>query len=104
MNMAGIERKLTRLGMTRFQKKVLMALCKVPKGETITYKELAKRAGYPDAYRAVGSVMRINPMAPTIPCHRVIKSNGSIGNYSGKGGVRAKRRLLEDENIALRHK
>ncbi len=88
--------ELDALNLTTFQKKVLLALCTVKKGETITYKELARRAGYPNAYRAVGSVMRSNPMAPIIPCHRVIRSDNKLGGYSN-GGTRRKREMLEAE-------
>lgn len=91
-------RKLRERGLTRFQTKVLLATYRIPKGQTVTYKELAKRAGYPKAYRAVGSVMRINPLAPTIPCHRVIKSDGSLGNYSAEGGTRKKMLMLKREH------
>jgi O-6-methylguanine DNA methyltransferase len=55
-------------------------------------------AGYPGAARAVGSVMKINPLAPMIPCHRVVRSDGSIGNYSAKGGAKKKLELLRKEH------
>lgn len=97
MNRAQIIQELRKRRVTKFQMKVLLATYAVPKGKTITYKELAKRAGYPNAYRAVGSVMKMNPLAPTIPCHRVIKSDGSLGNYSN-GGTRKKAHMLRAEN------
>ncbi len=93
-----IRKRLESRGLTQFQIKVLLETYKVPKGQTVTYKELAKRAGSPNAYRAVGSVMRINPLAPMIPCHRVIKSSGALGNYSAKGGTELKRRMLKREH------
>ncbi len=96
-----IKKELKSKGLTKFQVKVLSMLCTVNKGKTITYKELAAQAGYPNAYRAVGSVMRINPLAPEIPCHRVIKSDGSPGNYSG-GGTKIKLELLVAEGAALK--
>lgn len=83
---------------TEFQKKVWKELAKVPAGEVITYKELAKRAGKPKAARAVGSAMRKNPFPILVPCHRVLPSNGtrkSPGNYAG--GVQKKLWLLEFE-------
>jgi methylated-DNA-[protein]-cysteine S-methyltransferase len=83
--------------LTEFQTRVLLACARIPKGSTRTYKQLARMAGYPNAYRAVGSVMRINPMAPTIPCHRVVKSDGTLGNYSAKGGTRRKEAMLKAE-------
>ncbi len=83
-------------GMTDFQIKVLLATMRIPRGEVVTYKELAKMIGYPKAYRAVGTVLKNNPLAPQIPCHRVIRSDGSLGNYSS-GGTRQKRRMLKAE-------
>lgn len=92
-----IIRELKRQGVTNFQMRVLLATYSIPKGKTITYKQLASKAGYPKAYRAVGSVMKMNPLAPTIPCHRVIKSDGSLGNYSA-GGTRRKMQMLKSEH------
>lgn len=83
-------------GLTEFQTDVLMATQRIPEGETRSYKEVAAMAGYPNAYRAVGTTMKINPFAPIIPCHRVIKSDGSIGNYSN-GGPRSKAMMLKKE-------
>ncbi|MBN2504293.1 MAG: methylated-DNA--[protein]-cysteine S-methyltransferase [Bacilli bacterium] len=80
---------------TEFFKSVLKTLAKVPYGETISYKELALRSGYPRASRAVGSVMRKNPLPIVIPCHRVILANGDIGSFTG--GVRLKKLLLDHE-------
>ncbi len=88
---------LKKKGFTDFQIKVLLATMRIPKGETVTYKELAKMIGYPKAYRAVGTALSINPLAPQIPCHRVIKSDGSLGNYSAPGGTRLKRKMLMAE-------
>ena len=89
--------KLEEHHMTEFRRRVLVAALSIPKGETRTYKQVAAMAGSPNAYRAVGTALRNNPLAPAIPCHRVVKSDGSIGNYSGKGGRVAKLRLLESE-------
>ena len=69
---------------------------KVPKGKVISYKELA-RAVKSRAYRAVGSAMRKNPFAPKVPCHRVVNSNGTVGNYSAPGGVKKKMGMLRKE-------
>lgn len=87
--------KLDLSGCTLFQLKVYAALRKVPAGKTITYGELAKRAGYPGAARAVGTAMKTNRLPIVIPCHRVIKANGSLGLYSQ--GVRWKKELLAYE-------
>lgn len=84
-------------GLTDFQIKVLLATMRIPKGEVVTYKELAKMIGYPKAYRAVGTALSLNPLAPQIPCHRVIKSDGSLGNYSAPGGTKRKRQMLRAE-------
>ncbi|EQD44707.1 methylated-DNA--protein-cysteine methyltransferase [mine drainage metagenome] len=89
--------RMDAMGMTEFQKRVLLAVRSIKRGSTATYKQVAKAAGYPKAYRAVGTVLRGNPFPPFVPCHRVIRSDGSIGNYSGKGGIRAKRKLLISE-------
>lgn len=97
MERSATTKRLETSGLTDFQKKVLMATFKIPKGETRTYKQIAQAAGYPKAYRAVGSVMKMNPFAPEIPCHRVIKSSGELGNYSGKGGKKGKERILVRE-------
>jgi methylated-DNA-[protein]-cysteine S-methyltransferase len=98
MNRNGVVRELKKQGVTNFQMKVLLATYSIPKGKTLTYKQLAKKAGYPKAYRAVGSVMKMNPLAPIVPCHRVVKSDGSLGNYSAKGGTRRKMQMLKSEH------
>lgn len=91
-------RKLEGYTLTPFQRKVLLATFTIPEGETRTYKQIADMAGYPGAARAVGSVMRMNPLAPVIPCHRVIRSDGRIGNYSAPGGRKKKIALLKKEH------
>lgn len=86
---------LERAGSTPFQAGVLAALAAVPHGETITYAGLAAAAGYPRAYRAVGNLMAANSYPVIIPCHRVVRGDGSLGNYSAGDGW--KHRLLELE-------
>ncbi|MEK7628013.1 MAG: MGMT family protein [Patescibacteria group bacterium] len=86
---------------TLFQKKVWHELCKIKKGQVITYAELARRIGKPKAIRAVGNAVGKNPLAPEVPCHRVIRTDGSLGGYSGKGGVKTKLALLKKEGAAL---
>ena len=82
---------------TAFQIKVWKEIAKIPYGETITYKQLAETIGHPKSYRAVANACGKNPYAPYVPCHRVIRSDGNLGGYSAKGGVRKKRRMLEEE-------
>ena len=85
--------------MTHFGKKVLMACSKVGYGETLSYGELALRAGSPKASRAVGTVMSKNPLPIVIPCHRVISASGKIGGYTG--GLHKKRLLMTIEGITV---
>jgi len=73
---------------------VWRACQRIPYGRTLTYKELAARAGRPTAVRAVGGAMRRNPFPIVVPCHRVVRSDGTLGGYAGPGGVFLKRRLL----------
>lgn len=86
---------------TKFQLKVWNYLKKIPKGEVRTYLEVSKAIGKPKAFRAVANAIGKNPCAPKIPCHRVIKSDGSIGGYSGKGGIKKKYRLLRSEKVFI---
>ena len=90
-----------RLVGTKFQVKVWAYLKKIPRGNIKTYSQVAKAIGKPFATRAVANVIGKNPYAPKIPCHRVIRSDGSLGGYSGKGGVKTKRFLLKKEGIRL---
>ena len=92
-----LKAEIEKLGMTDFQKAVLLEVKSIRIGSTATYKQIAERIGHPRAYRAVGTVLRKNPFAPYVPCHRVIKSDGSLGRYSAKGGKRAKLSLLKSE-------
>ena len=86
---------------TKFQIIVWKYLKTIPKGQTRTYKEVAKAIKRPLSYRAVANAIAKNPYSPLIPCHRVIKSDGSVGGYSGKGGVETKVKLLKSEGILL---
>ncbi len=90
-----------KLKGTSFQKKVWQALVKIPKGKTVTYKELAKKIGKSRAVRAVANAVGANPCAPLIPCHRVVRSDGKLGGYSGKGGTKTKQALLTKEGVVL---
>lgn len=80
---------------TAFQQRVWRELTRIPRGETITYAELAKRVGSPGAVRAVGSACGANPAALIVPCHRVLRSDGALGGY--RWGLERKARLLERE-------
>ena len=86
---------------TEFQVKVWAYLRKIPRGSVKTYSQVAKGIRKPLALRAVANAIGKNPYAPKIPCHRVIRSDGSLGGYSGKGGVKTKRFLLKREGIRL---
>ena len=86
-----------KLKGTNFQIKVWKEIAKIPKGKTKSYKEIAIAIGRPKSSRAVANACGKNPYPLEIPCHRVIKSNGEIGGYSGKGGVKVKRILLSKE-------
>jgi O-6-methylguanine DNA methyltransferase len=81
-----------------FSHKVLNIVSKIPKGETRTYKQVAELAGSPKAFRAVGTILSEN-YDPKIPCHRVIKSDGSLGQYNR--GTNAKRQKLISEGVIL---
>ena len=84
---------------TKFEKKVWNYLITIKKGSIKTYKQVAIAINRPKSARAVANAVGKNPLAPKIPCHRVIKSDGSIGGYSGKGGVKTKKKLLKKEGI-----
>ena len=86
---------------TKFQQKVWTYLRKIPRGSVITYSQVAKGIGKPLAVRAVANAIGKNPYVPKIPCHRVIRSDGSLGGYSGKGGLKTKRFLLKKEGVRL---
>ena len=86
---------------TKFQLKVWKYLKKIPRGQVRTYSEVAKAINKPKSVRAVANAVGKNPYAPKIPCHRVIRSDGSLGGYSGKGGINTKRKLLKSEGILL---
>ncbi|PJC37252.1 6-O-methylguanine DNA methyltransferase [Candidatus Peregrinibacteria bacterium CG_4_9_14_0_2_um_filter_53_11] len=92
------------LSGTEFQKAVWRELSRIPKGTTITYAELAARIGRPKSVRAVANAVGANPLPVTVPCHRVIRTDGTLGGYSGPGGVTEKRRLLKAEGVDIRPK
>ena len=77
-----------------FKNRVFKVVHQIPKGQVLTYKEVAKRAGSPKAYRAVGNILNKN-YNPDIPCHRVVRSDGKLGGYNRGAGN--KRKILERE-------
>ena len=81
--------------MKTFADKVLDVVRKIPKGKSMTYKQVAAKAGNPKAARAVGAIMRTN-YDESIPCHRVVRSDGSFGDYN-RGGTQRKREMLKRE-------
>ncbi len=91
-----IRKKVLESGeITEFQRKVYLELLNIPEGETISYGELAKRIGCRSA-QAVGQALHRNPFAPDVPCHRVIKSDGTLGGYAF--GADRKAELLRAES------
>lgn len=87
--------------MTDFQRRVLLAALKIPRGQYRTYHEIAQAIGKPKASRAVGQALGHNPVPIVIPCHRVLGSDGSLHGYSGGGGLKTKAWLLELEGVRL---
>ncbi|WP_151640673.1 methylated-DNA--[protein]-cysteine S-methyltransferase [Corynebacterium sp. 11A] len=84
---------------TAFRHHLYAALSTVAYGETLSYGQLAARAGHPRAVRATGTALRLNPVPVFLPCHRILRSDGSIGGYAG--GVELKRRLLRLEGVDI---
>ena len=86
---------------TKFQLQVWNHLKKIPKGSVKTYKQVAIAINKPKSARAVANACAKNPYAPNIPCHRVIRSDGGLGGYSGRGGVDQKLKLLRSEKVDI---
>ena len=84
--------------MKTFTEKVLDIVSKIPKGKTMTYKQVATKAGSLNASRAVGMIMSRN-YRPDVPCHRVVRSDGGMGGYN-RGGMEAKRKILAKEGVS----
>jgi methylated-DNA-[protein]-cysteine S-methyltransferase len=89
--------KAERVFETPFAAKVYAIVAKIPKGKTMTYGQVAKRAGKPGAARAVGTIMAHN-YRPGIPCHRVVRADGRVGDYN-RGGQARKTELLREEGF-----
>ena len=86
---------------TPFQEKVWAAPRTIPPGEVRTYTDIAIQIGHPSSARAVANACGKNPFAPEVPCHRVIRSDGSIGGYSAEGGPEKKRAMLREEGVHI---
>ncbi len=86
---------------TKFQLKVWKYIKSIPKGKIKTYKQVAIGIKSPKSARAVANACAKNPCAPKIPCHRVIKSDGDLGGYSGRGGIKKKLKLLRSEKVEI---
>jgi O-6-methylguanine DNA methyltransferase len=82
-----------------FRMRVFEVVRKIPRGKTLTYRQVAEKAGSPRAYRAVGNILHTN-YDPNIPCHRVVRSDGKPGGWNR--GTEEKRRLLKDESRRMR--
>lgn len=81
---------------------VYKLLKQVPKGRVTSYKALAKAAGHPDSPRAIGGIMRLNPYAPNVPCHRVVYDDGKLGGFDGIKGRNEKVRILAEEGVQVK--
>ena len=90
-----------KLKGTKFQLKIWDFLKKIPRGTVKTYSEVANAIGKPLAVRAVANAIAKNPYPIQIPCHRVIRKDGSLGGYSGVGGLKTKKNLLKKEGILV---
>ena len=84
---------------TEFERRVLVATFKIPKGKISTYKRIAEKAGRPRAYRAVANALKKNPLHPIVPCHRVVRSDGRFGGEEKRAETR--RKLVEKEGIPI---
>lgn len=89
-------------GHTAFQRKVWKACSSIPRGKVATYSQIATAIGSPKAVRAVGTALSKNPYAPTVPCHRVVRSDGKVGHYSASGGTPKKIKMLNAEGVAVK--
>ncbi len=83
--------------MRTFTEKVYAVVARIPRGKTLTYKEVARRAGSSHAYSAVGNIMHNNPDTKRVPCHRVVRSDGAPGGYAR--GTKAKISILRREGV-----
>ncbi len=97
-------KKMKKIVMAPFTAKVVAVVRRIPKGQVRTYKQVARLAGRPKAYRAVGNIMNRYGITVTgIPCHRVVKSDGTVGGYKGMygRGSAEKTRMLRKEGVRV---
>jgi O-6-methylguanine DNA methyltransferase len=88
--------------VTEFSESVYRVTSKIPPGKVATYGSVARAIGKPKASHAVGQALKANPRPPNVvPCHRVVRSDGDVGGYSGRGGVAKKVRLLTAEGVRV---
>ena len=85
--------------MTKFEEKVYQATSQIPRGKVATYKMIAKLIGVPGAARATGNALNKNPFAPRVPCHRIVKSDLSLGGFAS--GPHKKTFLLRKEGVQI---
>ncbi len=90
---------MRRFIVTQFQERVYEATQRIPRGKVATYAAIARAIGKPKAMRAVGNALNKNPYAPSVPCHRVVRSDLSIGGFAR--GARAKVKLLHKEGVSI---
>ena len=89
--------------LSQFQWKVLKAAITIPLGQTRTYQWVAQKIGNPKSVHAVSQALRRNPFPVVIPCHRVIRSDGTLGGYAGKYGKRKKERMDQESALVQKH-
>jgi O-6-methylguanine DNA methyltransferase len=87
--------------ISEFQKLVYETVKKIPFGQVLSYKQVAKSMGKPKSFRAVGNALNKNPFAPKVPCHRVIRSDGKVGGFVSGQAVKIK--LLKKEGIIIKN-
>jgi len=86
---------------TEFERTVLTATFRIPKGKISTYKRIAAKVGKPNAYRAVANALHKNPLCPIVPCHRVVRSDGAFGGP--KNAAQSRMKLVEKEGVPIQH-
>jgi len=89
-------------GKTAFEKDVLVATFKIPRGKVSTYGRIAEKVGKPRAYRAVANALHKNPLHPVVPCHRVVRSDGRFGGEKKRAETRMK--LVENEGVPIENR
>ena len=86
---------------TEFERKVLVATYRIPRGKVSTYKRIAEKIGKPKAYRAVANALHKNPLYPIVPCHRVVRSDGKFGGE--KNAAASRRKDVEKEGLPIQN-